>query len=119
MAKSAWVEEFAGSVVVCDPEGIILEMNERAVKTFEKSGGIVLIGSNLLDCHPEPSRSKLIELMEQRRTNIYTIEKSGVKKLIHQAPWHVKGEYRGFVEMVIEVPASMPHFIRNASPKEN
>lgn len=115
MEKSAWVEEFAGSVVVCDTEGIIVEMNEKAAKTFEKSGGIKLIGTSLLDCHPEPSRSKLIELMEQRRTNIYTIEKSGVKKLIYQAPWHVKGEYRGFVEMVMEVPASMPHFVRDAS----
>ena len=115
MEKFAWVEEFSGSVVVCDPEGIILEMNEKAIKTFEKSGGNRLIGSNLLDCHPEPSRSKLIRLMEERKTNIYTIEKKGVRKLIYQAPWHVKGEYRGFVEIVMEIPASIPHFIRDAS----
>ncbi|MBA4374259.1 MAG: diguanylate cyclase [Thermodesulfovibrio sp.] len=115
MEKNTWVEEFAGSVVVCDPEGIILEMNEKAVKTFQKSGGAELIGSNLLDCHPEPSRSKLIELMEQRRTNMYTIEKNGVKKFIYQSPWYLKGEYRGFLEMVLEVPAILPHFIRDAS----
>jgi len=114
MEKYGWVEEFAGSVVVCDPEGIILEMNEKAMRTFEKSGGERLIGSNLLDCHPEPARAKLVRMMEAREPNIYTIEKRGVKKLIYQTPWHVKGEYRGFVEMVIELPPSMPHFIRDA-----
>ena len=115
MGKYAWVEEFSGSVTVCDPEGIIIEMNEQAVAMFQKSGGKQLLGSNLLDCHPEPSRSKLKQLMDERQTNIYTIEKKGVKKLIYQAPWYIKGEYRGFVEMVIEMPASMPHFIRDAS----
>jgi len=47
------VKEFPGSVVVCDLEGIIQEMNDKAVKTFEADGGIKLVGSNLLDCHPE------------------------------------------------------------------
>ena len=116
MEKYAWVEEFAGSVIVCDPEGIILEMNEKAATAFQKRGGKQLLGSNLLDCHPEPAQSKLKQLMEQRLTNIYTSEKKGVKKLIYQAPWHVNGEYRGFVEIVIEIPASMPHFIRETKP---
>jgi transcriptional regulator with PAS, ATPase and Fis domain len=115
MEKYAWVEQFSGSIIVCDPEGIILEMNERAVTVFQKSGGKRLLGSNLLDCHPEPARLKLKQLMEQRQTNIYTIEKRGVKKLIYQAPWYVNDEYRGFVEIVIEIPASMPHFIRDAN----
>jgi hypothetical protein len=53
--------------------------------------------------------------MEERKPNIYTIEKKGVKKLIYQTPWHVKGVYRGFVEIVIEIPDSIPHFIRDAS----
>jgi transcriptional regulator with PAS, ATPase and Fis domain len=114
MERFAWVKEFSGSVVVCDPEGIILEMNEKAIKTFEKSGGSRLIGSNLLDCHPEPSRSKLIQLMEERKPNIYTIEKRGRRKLIYQTPWQLKGVYRGFVEIAIELPAVIPHFIRDA-----
>jgi transcriptional regulator with PAS, ATPase and Fis domain len=115
MEKYVWVEEFSGSVIVCDSEGIILEMNEKAVTVSKKRGGKQLLGSNLLDCHPEPARSKLKQLMEQRRTNIYTIEIKGVRKLIYQAPWHVNDEYRGFVEIVIEIPASMPHFIREAN----
>lgn len=115
MGRNSWVEEFSGSVVVCDPEGIIIEMNEKAATAFQKQGGRRLLGSHILDCHPEPARSTLKQLMEQRRTNIYTIERRGIRKLICQAPWHVKGEYRGFVEIVIELPASMPHFIRDAT----
>ncbi len=113
MEKYAWLEEFSGSIIVCDPEGIVVEMNEQAATTFKKWGGKQLLGSNLLDCHPEPARSKLKQLMAQHQTNIYTIEKKGDKKLIYQTPWYVKGEYRGFVEMVIDIPASMPHFIRD------
>jgi hypothetical protein len=52
MTHHSWVKELPGSVVVCDLEGIIQEMN-KAVKTFEADGGIKLVGSNLLDCHPE------------------------------------------------------------------
>jgi len=113
MEKYAWVEEFSGSIIVCDPEGIVVEMNEQAATTFKKWGGKQLLGFNLLDCHPEPARSKLKQLMEQQQTNIYTIEKKGNKKLIYQAPWHVKDEYRGFVEMAIDIPAAIPHFIRD------
>jgi PAS domain S-box-containing protein len=114
MEKHGWAEGFSGAVTVCDPEGIIIEMNESAIRMFQKWGGDKLLGKNLLDCHPEPARSKLKELMEKRQTNIYTTEKNGVRKLVYQAPWQVKGEYRGFVEMVMEIPVSMPHFVRDA-----
>ena len=110
--RHPWVEQFAGAITVCDPAGVILEMNAKAADTFREQGGKGLIGANLLDCHPEPARAKTRELLDTRRTNIYTIEKRGVKKLVYQAPWHQDGQYRGFVEMVLEIPALMPHFIR-------
>jgi transcriptional regulator with PAS, ATPase and Fis domain len=112
MGDHAWVQEFPGSITVCDPEGIILEMNGRAAKTFQDQGGAALIGSNLLDCHPEPSRTKLARLMEARERNVYTIEKGGVKKMIYQVPWYREGKYSGFVEVSFEIPAEMPHFVR-------
>jgi hypothetical protein len=115
VGEHQWVKEFSGAVTVCNPEGIILEMNNKAVATFLKSGGSRLLGSNLFDCHPEPARSKLRYLMEQRQANIYTIEKKGVKKLICQTPWFEEGQYRGFVEVVVELPEDMPHFVRDAS----
>ena len=32
-------------------------MNEQAAKAYATQGGKALIGTNLLDCHPEPARS--------------------------------------------------------------
>ena len=45
MPPHPWVREFAGSITVCDPQGIILEMNEKSATTFAKEGGRALIGS--------------------------------------------------------------------------
>ena len=112
MTSQPWVKEFPGAITVCDREGIILEMNDKAIKTFEADGGEALVGANLLDCHPEPARSKLKELMAAQQSNVYTIEKRGVKKLIYQTPWYEAGEYGGFVELALELPAQMPHFVR-------
>ncbi len=108
----SWVKEFPGAATVCNREGIILEMNEKAFKTFEKYGGASLIGKNLLDCHPEPAKSKLKELLETQKRNAYTIEKNGIKKIIYQSPWYENGEYMGFVELSLEIPLDMPNFVR-------
>ncbi len=107
-----WTTEFPGSITVCDRNGIILEMNDRAASTFERQGGRDLIGKNLFDCHPEPSRSKLKNLMDSGAANAYTIEKKGVKKLIYQAPWYREGRRMGMVELSLEIPIDMPHFLR-------
>ncbi len=108
----SWVKEFPAAVTVCDADGIILEMNGKSVKTFAKDGGRALIGKNMLDCHPDPARGKLERLMESRQVNVYTIEKNGVKKLIYQSPWYRNGEYAGFIELSLEIPFDIPHFIR-------
>jgi PAS domain-containing protein len=112
MAEHAWVRAFPGAITVCDAEGVILEMNERAVQTFENDGGRALVGRNLLDCHPEPSRSKVAALLASGQRNAYTIEKRGVKKLIYQAPWYRDGRFAGLVELSLEIPPEMPHFVR-------
>ncbi len=114
-ALEAWVAEFTGAVTICDVDGVILAMNEKAIKTFEKDGGAALIGTNLIDCHPEPSRSKVKRMLVTRESNSYTIEKNGTKKLIYQQPWYEEGEYRGLVELSLEIPQEMPHFVRNPS----
>jgi transcriptional regulator with PAS, ATPase and Fis domain len=113
MKKHPWVKEFVGAVTVCDPEGIILEMNDQAVKVFKKQGGAKLLGSNVLHCHPEPARTKLEQLMKHQQQNVYTTEKKGIKRLILQTPWYKEGQYGGFVEISFQVPASMPHFVRD------
>jgi len=113
MKEHEWIKEFPAAVTVCDEEGIILEMNDKSARTFEKDGGRKLIGSNMLDCHPEPARTKTERLLTAREKNVYTIEKNGVKKLIYQSPWYRNGQYAGFVELSLEIPFEMPHFIRS------
>jgi hypothetical protein len=107
-----WVREYPGAITVCDVNGVILYMNEMAGRTFQKSGGLKLVGSSILDCHPEPARTKVKELLENRQRNVYTIEKSGVRKIVTQLPWHREGQFAGLVEWVIEIPETTPHFKR-------
>ena len=114
MNKHQWIQESTAAITVCDTQGIIIEMNNQADKVFQKRGGRKLIGSNVLDCHPEPAKTRLKQLMEKQQTNIYTIEKNGIKRLIYQAPWYTKGKYSGFVEISFIVPADMPHIIRDS-----
>jgi hypothetical protein len=108
----AWTTEFPGAITVCDRTGIILSMNDRSAAAFAADGGIALIGHNLLDCHPEPARTRTAELLATPKVNAYTIEKRGVRKLIYQAPWYRHGECQGLVELSLEIPADMPHFVR-------
>jgi len=113
MAIDRWVREFPGAVTVCDTDGRIIEMNDKAAEAFEKDGGRGLVGANALDCHPEPARSKLKDMLESGRTNVYTIQKQGKKKFIYQSPWYEEGRYAGFVEISVEIPWDMPHFNRD------
>jgi PAS domain-containing protein len=109
-----WVEGFAGAVTVCDRDGIILAMNARSAEVFAEDGGRALVGTDVLACHPEPARTKLREMLAAGRANVYTIEKRGVRKLIHQSPWYRDGVYAGFVEVALEIPWELPHFVRGA-----
>lgn len=113
MKRNVWVKEFSAAITVCDTQGKIVELNAQAVQTFEKDGGEKLIGSNVLDCHPDKARAKLRRIMDNRATNVYTIEKAGVKKLVYQAPWFKGGEYAGVVELAFEIPFELPHFVRD------
>ena len=113
MTRHAWVQEFAAAITVSDAQGKIIEMNAKAAQTFAKDGGTKLIGTSVLDCHPEPARSKLRSIMKNRKPNVYTIEKAGIKKLIYQAPWFKGGKYAGVVELSVEIPFEMPHFVRD------
>jgi transcriptional regulator with PAS, ATPase and Fis domain len=112
-----WTQEFPAAITVCDAEGIILSMNARSVDTFSADGGERLIGSNLLDCHPEPARSKVADMLRSQQRNVYTIEKAGVKKLIYQSPWFDNGIFAGIVELSLPLPDELPHFDRNIEQK--
>jgi len=108
-----WINEMDISITVCDRESNILEMNQKAIKTFADYGGENLIGRNLKDCHPDSANQKIAELMETKSLNAYTIEKNGEKKLIYQVPWFYGGEYQGIVEVSLPLPENMTHFNRD------
>ena len=99
------------AVTICAKDGTILDMNRKSRRTFLKPGQEI-IGNNVLDCHPEPARSLLAELLENPRTNVYTVEKEGVRKLIFQTPWYDGDQYAGFMELSMVLPETVPHRVR-------
>ncbi|NOR76548.1 MAG: PAS sensor protein [Draconibacterium sp.] len=107
-----WFEEFNAGITVCDTKGIIVYMNQYSVQQFEKYGGENLIGSSLFDCHSEQSGIKLREMMDEQSENIYTTEHKGVKRMIMQMPWKLKGEFCGLVEISLKLDSNMPNIIR-------
>jgi len=113
MSEISWFKEFPGAITICDTEGLILDMNDTAEEIFAEDGGRGLIGKNVLDCHPEPARGQLERMLDKQQKNVYTIEKKGKKKLIYQTPWYKDGVYSGFIELSIEIPFEMPHFVRD------
>jgi len=112
VANTGWTANVPDSVMVCDLNGIILEMNDKAAEMYRKYGGMELVGKNLFDCHPEPARGKLKRLLETGDRNIYTIEKNGIRKMIYQVPWYQDGRRSGMIELSFEFPADLPHFVR-------
>lgn len=112
MTGPDWIKEFPGAITVTDAQGIITEMNDRAAQVFAEDGGRNLIGRSVFDCHPEAARARLRELFERQESNVYTIEKGGVWKLVYQAPWYQEGRFAGLVELSLEIPPRMPHFRR-------
>lgn len=106
-----WAQEMNCAVTVCDTEGIILFMNDKARQTFAKHGN--LIGKNMLECHQPKSQEKIRELLTTGGTNSYTIQKNGIRKMIYQTAWFKNGVVGGLVEISMEIPEEMPHYIRS------
>lgn len=104
-----WIKEFPASITICDKDGKLIYLNDKAVKSFEKEGGEKLIGTNVIDCHPEGySRDKVVEMLRDGSDNSYIIEKNNLKKFIYQSPWYKDGKYMGIAEFVIDIPGELP-----------
>lgn len=110
MQNIEWANETNCAVTVCDTEGTILFMNEKSRQTFAKYGD--LIGKNLKDCHNPHSREIIQKLLTTGGSHSYTIEKHGVRKMIYQTAWFRNGKVAGLVELSMEIPSDMPHYIR-------
>ena len=105
-----WAEQMNCAVTVCDSEGVILYMNEKARQTFASHGD--LIGKNLFECHNEESKAKIRHMLSTGESNAYTIAKGDVRKMIYQTPWRKDGKIAGMVEISMVIPTEMPHYIR-------
>ena len=112
MNEHRWADQFAGAITVCDERGVIVDMNDKAAATYQADGGRALIGTDLRACHPEHARAKLEALFVERKPNVYTIRKNGVRKLIYQSPWFRDGVYAGIVELSVQIPDDVPEFVR-------
>lgn len=107
-----WPNALDFAITICDTEGTILFMNDKSQQVFARWGGKDLIGKNLFDCHSENSVRMIKEMIANGKSNTYTIEKNGIRKLIHQTPWYSNGKIAGMVEISIETPEGMPHRVR-------
>jgi hypothetical protein len=99
------------AITVCDEQGIITYMNDKSALTFQNDGGKDLLNTDLHRCHPDDANLQINNMIENGTPNIYTIEKKGVKKLICQCPYP-NGDKFGLIELSIELPPDMKHFIR-------
>ena len=106
------VNELPFAVTVCDTEGAILYMNDRSIETFEKYGGADIIGTSLFLYHPENASVILRRLLDTQEKYVYSIEKNGIKKLIYQSPWYKNEKFAGLIELSLEVPMEINHFVR-------
>jgi transcriptional regulator with PAS, ATPase and Fis domain len=103
-----WAEELNAAVTVCDTEGIIVYMNRYSIRQFKKRGGEKLLGENLLNCHPEPSKTKLKQMLAQHTEHMSIVEKEGVKTIFLQTPWRVDGLFRGIIEISFVLDPKLP-----------
>ncbi len=108
-----WIRDFPAAITICDRDGTITEMNEKACQNFAKYGGADLIGTSVYACHPPYAVEKIKHMLATGEKNAYTIQKQGIKKLIYQQPWYDNGEIAGVVEMSLEIPADMKHYDRD------
>ena len=113
MVNDIWSKELPFAITVCDKDGKIIIMNDKSMKTFEKYGGGKLIGQSLFECHQGEAGEKLAALLSSGKVNCYTIEKAGIRKMIYQSPWFENGRYMGFVEISLQLPSDIPHFVRS------
>ncbi len=107
-----YFNEIENPVTICDAVGKMLYMNQKSIETFEDSGGMKLMGSNIYACHSGDSYNKLNQIMTAQKSNTYYIIKNGVKKLVQQIPWFTKQKFSGFIEISIPINTSIQTFER-------
>lgn len=113
MSENDWCNEIAMEIMVSTRDGKIVEMNKAAQTVFKPDGGLNLLGKDILECHPQPARQKLLNMMDTQNTNAFLDTENGIKRFYFQSPWYLSGEYSGFIELSFEVGGEIPHYKRD------
>lgn len=106
-----WADEVDYAVTIADADCRILYMNRRSRETFCKDGED-MVGRNLMDCHPPHAQAIIRRLLTEGGSNVYSITKKGVNKLIFQSAWKTDGKIAGLVETSMVIPGDLKHFDR-------
>jgi len=112
MDEKTWFDNLPVEVVVCDAQGVLIAMNEQASLGCAKYGGKSLIGRHIAEFHPERAQPKIAALLADPRPDTRITERRGRPLLIHQSPWFVDGEYRGFMTIKMLLPDDIPPTLR-------
>lgn len=94
-------------ITICDNEGTIVYMNNCSRSIFGNK-----TGQSMLPCHNAHSQEIIHRLLDNVETNVYTIQKGDIKKLIYQTPWYQDDKIAGLVEFSIVLPVEIPHYVR-------
>lgn len=106
-----WAETLPCAITVTDADCNVICMNQQAIEVNHVKGDPTEI--NLRRCHNPHSIEIIDRMLSTGGTNIYTIEKHGLHKLIFQSAWRdAEGKVGGLVEISIITPENMPHFVR-------
>jgi len=111
-SAASWVQDLPAEITVCDAAGILIEMNARAELLFKDDGGGSLLGTDVLACHPEPSRTKFAGMLAVPNPNAYLSTEKSEKRFFFQSPWYRAGRFAGFVEISFEVPGEIPQLVK-------
>lgn len=107
-----YFKAFPFSVTVCDCKGVIVYMNDASIHQYKSDGGAALLGKSLIDCHPEPSRSKLLALLEKPKTHTYISENNAHPLFVVQSPWMDGEKAVGIIELLIPLDR-IPDYAKN------
>lgn len=58
------IDQDTAPIVICDLEHTVVYMNKVACDRYAKYGGAQLVGKNLLCCHNEVSKEKIINVLD-------------------------------------------------------
>ncbi len=103
----SWAASFPAEIIVCDPDGMILEMNDFAIRQYQKQGGAALLGQSVYDHHPAEANTQVKAIVARLKPVVYTTEKQGLRTLVSISPWFQGDKYAGFTLLSLPLPEHM------------